>query len=199
MEFRGFSDEQRSQYKAILKVNEELADQYLNLIQPHIAGYVMDTTINAESPLEPAERTRAVLEQIANHSRQLFDLVANLDDDGAGLWLDRARMRIGTPYLDILELRDNLMLLSALSSGASTWKSDRKPGRPVDFPSRRFLAACIKHYVTVFGEEPKYSKGTKFQNFLKAVSGDVCRPGMSLQGDLTSSIAAAISTPPRTT
>lgn len=192
VKFREFSPDQRQRFHKILKMEPGKTDRFIDLIQSYVPDYIMGTTILNDSPPEPAGETRDRLLRISDYSKKLWDELTNLDQDGAGMKLDLAQMRLPHPCFDLHILEDSLMYLCAISGGAAQTESQRTPGRPPNYVNYRFIVTCFEKFEEVFGKSPKYSKGTKFQNFLRAVSEEVCPPEMILRGDITKTVQAAI-------
>jgi hypothetical protein len=190
--FKGFTDEHRSVFAQTLRNDPELMKKYFNAIEPHMLQYNMGTSMELENPPESSEERRVLFEQIAAHSKALHSALYELDSRGSEAILDRIVYKANFPNFDFDELKEPLMILSAITAHAATIKSGKEAGRPPDVVTYHFIWDCIREFEQVFGRKPKYTKGTKFQNFLKAVSKVVVRKEVALRGNITKRIEAAL-------
>ena len=191
--FRVFSETQRQTFHKILKMNPEKTDELLNRVETLIPNYVVDTTIMYESPPESSDQTKNLLTKISRLSKDLHEALYMIDGENSEIRLETKQVKFPHGDFDMGLLKDYLSYLHAVAHGAAEMRSERDAGRPADLVNYRFIWSCISIFNDIFGKMPKFSKGTRFQNFLKAVSCEVCRPGCALTGNITKRIDAAIS------
>jgi len=191
--FTTFSSEQRASFRAVLKADSKKTDVYLDRVETLVPDYVMGTSMILDEPLETAKQARDLLNRISRLAHQLHDALYELDPRGSEHILDMASIRVPNEVFDYWQLRDQLAYLRAIAHGAARLEPPNKVShRRPDYATNYFISGCVKHFEEVFGEPPRYSKGTKFQKFLIAVSHEVCRPEIALRGDLTRRIKSVL-------
>lgn len=164
-----FTAEQRDELRAILRRNDEAADNLLGGIQVLVPKFLMDYEVFAKQVSETPRESRALLSRIARNAKELSEDLENLDALGSAGAFDYGLSRLSRSVESLGYISEELILISAAAAGGVKFIGPAKRGRHASTTELQFIGMVGHLYQHHLKRRPSHSRGGQFTRFMSKV------------------------------